>query len=444
MAAVAGRPSALQRGSCKLQQTAAGLRHGGTHGPGMTRSTVVVVIASIAALVVLVLAGRRVLERDRDALYAHYAAVRTQDADEAAHELAKNLADIREDLELAATLVDNANSPDVSTRELHAIATIKREYDVIDARPHEAGGVPAHVVAFDTPAGVAAMAVTAMTAALDAADGARATLQLSPALQQAGEPEWYRVFARRSAEPPGAAAGHDDARSRCRRVARTAVLTCRRGLRLGRRARCQAVAAVHRVVGARARRTEPVARAARARRMQPRARAAAGGGGVRDPQPAARGAAAGAVAQCTAGPARRGSAAALGEARGGRPARRRRRDRGRHAAQRRARSHRARDVAPRRRPRRGVESPGRDRSDRPRHTPDPAAARLRAPDAGCDAADRSRGGARRGARPARYAGAHARRRAGPRDAPSPAGDPRDPRSGTASASQPRAQCAGCL
>jgi len=186
-----------------LQQTAAGLRHGGTHGPGMTRSTVVVVIASIAALVVLVLAGRRVLERDRDALYAHYAAVRTQDADEAAHELAKNLADIREDLELAATLVDNANSPDVSTRELHAIATIKREYDVIDARPHEAGGVPAHVVAFDTPAGVAAMAVTAMTAALDAADGARATLQLSPALQQAGEPEWYRVFARRSAEHPG-------------------------------------------------------------------------------------------------------------------------------------------------------------------------------------------------------------------------------------------------
>src|SRR3569623_1689878 len=100
MAAVAGRPSALQRGSCKLQQPAAGLRHGGTHGPGMTRSTVVVVIASIAALVVLVLA---------------------------------------------------------------------------------------HVVAFHTPAGVAAMAVTAMTAALDAADGARGTLQLSPAVQQAGE-----------------------------------------------------------------------------------------------------------------------------------------------------------------------------------------------------------------------------------------------------------------
>ena len=169
----------------------------------MTRSTVVVVIASIAALVVLVIAGRRVLERDRDALYARYAAIRTQDAEEAAHELGKNLADIREDLELAATLVDNADSPEVSTRELHAIATIKREYDVIDARPNEAAGVPAHVVAFDTPPGVAEMAVGAMTKTLDAAEAARGTMQLSPPLQQAGVPDWYRVYARRSADHPG-------------------------------------------------------------------------------------------------------------------------------------------------------------------------------------------------------------------------------------------------
>src|SRR3569623_638676 len=144
MAAVAGRPSALQRGSCKLQQTAAGLRHGGTHGPCMTRSTVVVVIASIAALVVLVLAGRRVLERDREALYARYAAVRTQAAEEAAHE-----------------------------------------------------------VAFDTPPGAAEMATAAMTATLDAADAARGTMQLSPPLLDGVDPTWYRVYARRSSEHPG-------------------------------------------------------------------------------------------------------------------------------------------------------------------------------------------------------------------------------------------------
>ncbi|HSN29107.1 MAG TPA: hypothetical protein VLT45_22620, partial [Kofleriaceae bacterium] len=166
----------------------------------MTRSIVVVVLASVAALVVLVLAGRRVLARDREALYQRYAAERTQDVEEAAHELGADLADLSEDLDLAATLLQNAESPDSAGRELHAIATIKREYAVIDARSDSANRT--HVVAFDTPAGVPELAERVMTATLDAADAAPGTMQVSPAVRRPGEASWYRVYARRSVEHP--------------------------------------------------------------------------------------------------------------------------------------------------------------------------------------------------------------------------------------------------
>ena len=164
------------------------------------RPIIVVVLASLAALVVLVFAGRRVLDRDREALYREYTRQRTQQVTEAAHDFAGDLADISEDLELAATLLDNADSPESADRELHGIATIKREYMVIDART--AASTPTHLVAFDTPAGVPEIAAATMTQALDAAEAGPGTLQVSETLRQPGDPDWYRVYARRSLEHP--------------------------------------------------------------------------------------------------------------------------------------------------------------------------------------------------------------------------------------------------
>jgi signal transduction histidine kinase len=160
------------------------------------RPIVVVVLASLAALVVLVLAGRRVLERDRVALYDRYAGQRTLEVEEAAHELEAELADLSEDLDLAATLLQNAEPPDAAQREMHAIATIKREYDVIDARA--AGRPPTHVVAFDTPAGVPELTSAAVARTLDAADAAPGMLAVSEDLRSGNDGPWYRVYARRS------------------------------------------------------------------------------------------------------------------------------------------------------------------------------------------------------------------------------------------------------
>jgi signal transduction histidine kinase len=161
------------------------------------RPIVVVVLASLAALVVLVFAGRRVLERDREALYDQYARQRTQEVTEAAHDFAADLGDIGEDLELAAALLDNAKSPEAAERELHGIATIKRPYAVIDART---AASTTHLVAWDTPPGVAEICASAMTQALDAAAATPGSVQVSETLHRPGDPAWYRVYARRSPE----------------------------------------------------------------------------------------------------------------------------------------------------------------------------------------------------------------------------------------------------
>jgi len=163
----------------------------------MTRRPIlVVVIALLAALAVLALVGRRVLERDRQAMYDRYAQERMQGIEEAAHGLAADVGDIGEDLDLAATLLQNAESTQVAERELHAIATIKREYLVMDARADNHSTT--RVVALDAPTGVAPRADAALIAMLDAADADHGKLHRSAALGEANESgAWYRVFARR-------------------------------------------------------------------------------------------------------------------------------------------------------------------------------------------------------------------------------------------------------
>ena len=80
----------------------------------------------------------------------------------------------------------------MAERELHAIATIEREYAVMDART--ASGETTEVVAFDASPGIAEVARPTMRAALDAADAAPGTLHVSKTLGDAGpDAGWYRV-----------------------------------------------------------------------------------------------------------------------------------------------------------------------------------------------------------------------------------------------------------
>src|SRR5690349_5725337 len=107
----------------------------------------------VTALTLLVVVGLRVLQRDRDALFAGYGQDRTEAMAEAVRGVAGEIADIGDDLELASTLLQGAETTQLAERELHAIATIKREYLVMYARTDE--GVTTRVTAFDAPRGVA-------------------------------------------------------------------------------------------------------------------------------------------------------------------------------------------------------------------------------------------------------------------------------------------------
>ena len=115
---------------------------------------------------------------------------------EAGGRLTADLSDIGADLDLAATLLDHAESLGVAERELHAIATIKREYQTLDARA--ADGNVTHVVALDARPDVEAVSRAHVVAALDAADRNPEALHVSVPIGEDAALRRYRVFARRS------------------------------------------------------------------------------------------------------------------------------------------------------------------------------------------------------------------------------------------------------
>ncbi len=161
------------------------------------RPVFVVVLASIAALIVLIFVGQHVVSRDRQDLYDRYAKERAQEVTEAARGFAADLADLNEDFDLAVTLMERAESPQVAERELHAIATIKREYVVMDSRTSAADTI--EVVAFDAPPAIADLLRTQMMKTLDQAAATPDTLQVSAALRGGDDgAAWYRVYARHS------------------------------------------------------------------------------------------------------------------------------------------------------------------------------------------------------------------------------------------------------
>lgn len=150
----------------------------------------------VAALALLVMVGLRVLERDRDRLFSQYAHERAQAVEEAARGVAGEVSDIGDDLELASALLQGASSTQLAERELHAIATIKREYMAMYARTD--GGETTIVSAYDSPANVATIADAALRELVEQAAREPGKLHVSRAFSNAGTFAWYRVFARGS------------------------------------------------------------------------------------------------------------------------------------------------------------------------------------------------------------------------------------------------------
>jgi len=152
--------------------------------------------ALVVALSLVVLVGQRVLERDRDALFASYGHDREQVIEEAARGVEAEVVDIGDDLELASTLLQSTDTTGIAERELQAIATIKHEYLVMYARADD--GETTKVTAYDAPEDVAARSDPALVRLLDAATRDPGQLHVSVAFADPADPAgWYRVFARR-------------------------------------------------------------------------------------------------------------------------------------------------------------------------------------------------------------------------------------------------------
>jgi two-component system, NtrC family, sensor histidine kinase HydH len=149
----------------------------------------------VAALTLLVVVGLRVLERDRNRLFSSYAHEREQGIEEAARGVTSDISDIGEDLDLASTLLQGADSTQLAERELHAIATIKREYLAMYARTDD--GETTIVSAFDAPAGLTKVADQSLKDLVARAAKAPGKLHVSLAFADTGAFAWYRVFARR-------------------------------------------------------------------------------------------------------------------------------------------------------------------------------------------------------------------------------------------------------
>ncbi len=158
-----------------------------------------VLIAALAGLAVL---GSRVLDRDRREIHREYADDKMHRLEAAAIELGNDVEKIGEDLELAAALAAAAGSPDVRERELHAIATITREYLALEIQ--DATG--ATLVAVMEPPTMRAVIDRSRVTIDETIAGARAEPGVFKTSRPLGEGDddatWYRVFARQS---PGSA-----------------------------------------------------------------------------------------------------------------------------------------------------------------------------------------------------------------------------------------------
>jgi signal transduction histidine kinase len=163
------------------------------------RQILLIVAVLVTALAALAVVGSRVLDADRARLYERYAHERLHVLEEAGRVLERHVREVAEDLDLAATLLEGGAPGSYAERQLHAIATIKREYLLLETRPPDGPGI--RVVAHDAPAGISERAGAMVSELLGRAARAPGELVVSGALGSGGDPaSWYRVLARR---PPG-------------------------------------------------------------------------------------------------------------------------------------------------------------------------------------------------------------------------------------------------
>lgn len=147
-------------------------------------------------MTLLVVIGQRLLQRDRAALYERFGLEREQGVEEAVRGIASDVTDIGEDLELASTLLQSAETTRLAERELHAIATIKREYMVIYARTDT--GETTRVTAYDAPPNSAAISDAVLEELLGDAEKHPGELRSSRAFANANtRAGWFRAYARR-------------------------------------------------------------------------------------------------------------------------------------------------------------------------------------------------------------------------------------------------------
>ena len=154
---------------------------------------VLLVAAIVAALVALGIVGARVLAHDRGEMYDGFAQNRREGLEEAAGRFEKAIHDIGEDLQLASSLLGAAETERLADRELDAIATIKREYLVMDAR---GPGEISHVVEFGAPPNSATLARPTLDRMLETSITEPGKLHVSGSYGAGQVPPWFRVFAR--------------------------------------------------------------------------------------------------------------------------------------------------------------------------------------------------------------------------------------------------------
>lgn len=173
------------------------------------RPLVIVSAVLVLALSILVVIGTRVLARDRAELFARYGEARAHAIDEAARGVGGEVTDISDDLDLAAILYAGAESEQLAERELHAIATIKREYLAMYARTD---GATTKVTAYDAPVGILPLVDAPLEALLQRAEKEPGKLHASQAFAAPGTPAaWYRVFSRKKENGPAVAVAVDTA-----------------------------------------------------------------------------------------------------------------------------------------------------------------------------------------------------------------------------------------
>ncbi|MBK9037457.1 MAG: histidine kinase [Myxococcales bacterium] len=164
----------------------------------MSKPVIGAIGAAVLVFAGLVAFGMRAVERDRAEIRARLAATKLASLRDAAGELANDVENIGQDLELAAALMTQTSDADDRARELHAIAAIKREYAALELRDGS-GRTLARVVAPDAPPDVLGSAGPALD------ETARLAVERPGVFRTSGplgpddsDLAWYRVFARRS------------------------------------------------------------------------------------------------------------------------------------------------------------------------------------------------------------------------------------------------------